>query len=212
MNTFASHPYRSFAPSIALAVTIALTGSLFAGPAFAKPPASAPPSEGTDLELSLPDTDGDSYPDRTEEIGGTDPYDAASNPQALTRPSHFAAKDAFPPCRSGFTQRGLYLCVTGRYGPYPSSVRFELAAETCRNARARLCTYNDFFYIFNETSADASYNPYNTYIGNVVADDGVLCGNASVPYNNHPNIWNFEGNCGYSGANSFFCCYDRDQP
>ena len=151
----------------------------------------------------LYDADGDSWPDTTEHRGGTDLQDPSSHP-GPDPDANFPAIN----CRPGFIQAGSRLCISQfvqNASPYAN------ASSNCRNLYARVCSYEDLTYLYLNTGLDASYNPLPTaWIGNMIADDVSMCGNASITANNDPDIWNFEGQCNKTEWRPFWCCHDDD--
>ena len=106
-------------------VAAALLLVALAAPALAqeKPAATSGSEEAlfdTDRGQWLSDTDGDTWPDLTEELEGTDPYDPASNAAsqvAAELPTEKVLDFPSSSCRSGFTQRGLRQCISGLKSP-----------------------------------------------------------------------------------------------
>lgn len=110
-------------------------------------------------------------------------------------------------CLSGYTAipaSGVGLCITG----LQSAQRYDEAQKVCRDKRGRVASYEDLFYLFRNTALDASYNPYTRWIGNLVQDDGALCGNADITYDDDPEIWNFEGTCNKTDSRQYWCAHD----
>ena len=110
-------------------------------------------------------------------------------------------------CLSGYTpipSTGPGLCITA----LQSAQRYDEAQRLCRDKRGRVATYEDLFYLFRNTASDVSYNPYGRWIGNLVQDDGVLCGNADINYDDDPEIWNFEGTCNKTDNRQYWCTHD----
>jgi len=79
----------------------------------------------------------------------------------------------------------------------------------CRDLRARVANYGDFRYLYVRSALDAAYNVNGRWIGNVVGDDNILCGNRSINADNHSDIGNFEGTCNRFDQRSYWCAYDR---
>jgi hypothetical protein len=108
-------------------------------------------------------------------------------------------------CRTGFRQAGARLCISTNT---QNAAPYRTATVRCRDRFARVCTYEDLTYLYYRTTLDASYSPNGRWIGNMVADDNVLCGNRSIPSNDHPNIANFEGTCNKADSRAYWCCHD----
>lgn len=151
----------------------------------------------------LYDADGDSWPDTTEQRGGTDLLDPSSRP-GTDPDANFPALN----CRPGFVQAGPRLCINQLT---QNAANYANASSNCRNQLARVCSHEDLTYLYLNTGIDASYNPLPTsWIGNYVSDDVVLCGNASITANNDPDIWNFEGHCNKGDLRPYWCCHDDE--
>lgn len=110
-------------------------------------------------------------------------------------------------CRQGFVQAGARLCISQLA---QNATRYRSAVRSCRNQRAQVCSYEDLTYLYYSTQLDASYNPNGRWIGNMVADDNVLCGNRDVTSDNDADIANFEGTCGKNDQRSYWCCHDDE--
>jgi hypothetical protein len=170
-------------------------------------------------EYDLVDSDGDTFPDVTEELGGTDPFDASDYPgseidssadiQVKSLSKDQIASSGFPTssCRSGFRQAGARLCISTNA---QNATRYDAAAYRCRAKRARVATYEDLIYLYVYTSLDATYNPSGKWIGNMVGNDAVMYGDKSITYNNDPDIWNFEGVANKSNSRSYWCAHDDE--
>ena len=171
-----------------------------------------------DLEtgLWLVDTDGDTYPDLTEERMETDPFDADSYPGQIaadTRGGLVALPESAVDiesalCRSGFVQRGTRLCATGLKGPS----YYDDATIVCGASGARVCAYSDLYYIYTQTTADATFNPLNRFIGNIIADSTALCGSRSITFNNDPDIVDFDKACptrSFGTKRNYWCCHTK---
>jgi len=191
-------------------------------PALAQAPVSPdeqpPGSVGYDIETGqwLFDTDGDTFPDLTEELGGTDPLDKDSNPLALLGqepdPSGAVGKVGFTSkaCRSGFVAvpGAPFMCISQWV---QDAARYAIATTSCRNQNARVCSYEDLGYIYFMTKYDASFNAAGgKWLGDFTQDDYVNCGNFTVTFDNDPNIYNFEGTCNKMESHAYWCCHDRD--
>ena len=159
----------------------------------------------------LIDSDGDSFPDLTEKLGGTDPFDISDFPgsETLAEEKALTAAAGFPTatCRSGFRQAGARLCISSTT---QNAARYEVASYRCRAKRARVATYEDLMYLYVYTSLDATYSPNGKWIGNIVGDDRVLFGNRSITSNNHSNIWNFEGVADKGNSRTYWCAHDDE--
>ena len=162
----------------------------------------------TDRDEWLVDTDGDGTVDLSEEIGGTDPYDATVYPGSDSEPV-IEDKVGFPStsCRSGFRSASSRLCISI---DERNATRYYYATTYCRDRRARVCTYEDMYYLYHRTSLDSSYNTYGMWLGDFVYDDIILCGNKHITYNNDPDIYNFEGHCHKREFRQYYCCHDRE--
>jgi hypothetical protein len=88
---------------------------------------------------------------------------------------------------------------------------YEHASLMCKRVSARVCTYEDFYAIYAATPWAAYFNPNGKWIGNMVGDDDVLCGNKDVTYDGDPDVDNFEGVCNKHDAREYFCCRDTDR-
>ena len=60
---------------------------------------------------------------------------------------------------------------------------------------ARVCKYEDLFAVYYFTSWEGFFNPKGKWIGNMVDDDRVFCGNKDVTFNGDSDANNFEGKC-----------------
>ena len=154
----------------------------------------------TDGQVYLYDADGDSFPDLTERLGGSDVLD----PQDPGTP-----EPLFPTasCRAGFVQAGSRLCISELV---QNAARYRTAVRDCRNQRSQVCSYEDLTYLYYSTSLDSNYNPDGRWIGNLVADDNVLCGNRNITTDNDPDIANFEGTCSKDNQRNYWCCHDDE--
>jgi hypothetical protein len=85
---------------------------------------------------------------------------------------------------------------------------YEHAAFRCKDENARVCTYEDFYSIYIVTPWDPYFNVKNTWIGNMVGDDAVLCGNKDITEDGDVDIYNFEGVCNKHDPQGYFCCRD----
>lgn len=154
----------------------------------------------TDRRILVYDADGDSFPDITEQLGGSDLLDP-SDPGP--------GEPLFPTtaCRAGFAQAGSRLCISQAA---QNATTYRTAVRTCRNLRAQVCNYEDLTYLYYSSGLDANYNVDGKWIGNMVGDDEVLCGNKSITFNNDPDIANFEGTCNKNNSRSYWCCHDDE--
>jgi hypothetical protein len=186
----------------------------------AEDPGAPPPGAvGYDVErgIWLYDTDGDTFPDLTEELGGTDPRDPASNPLALLEAAGRSSggsgesKVGFTRrnCRAGFMMvpGAPHLCINQWV---QNATNYTQAAANCRAQQARVCTYEDFGYLFIATPYDATFNTAGRWLGDFTQDNWVNCGNFSITFDNDPDIWDFEGTCSKWDRRDYWCCHDRD--
>lgn len=197
---------------------------LAAMPAMAQPadnPDEKPPGAvgfDTDRQIWLFDTDGDGFPDLTEQLGGTDPSDSSSNPLALAEAAAGVAapsgveKFQFSFCQPNFwiplntpvwAQR---LCISNRV---QGAVNLTQAIVNCRVQSARVCSYEDLAYLYLTSDDDPNYDPYGKWLGDWVSDDVVNVGNAHITFNNDPDIWNFEGEASKWDPRPYWCCHNR---
>ena len=163
----------------------------------------------TERGILLEDRDGDGYPDLTERRAQTDPDDAEDYPGRPAEEEAEAQAGGFPTaaCRPGFRQAGPRLCVSLIVQP---ARQYDTASVLCRDLRSHVCTYEDLYYLYVRSTLDASYNPFGRWIGNIVADDFVLCGGRSITFNNDPDIENFERTCLKIDVRGYFCCHDDE--
>jgi hypothetical protein len=110
-------------------------------------------------------------------------------------------------CRAGFVQAGSRLCISQ---VAQNATRYRSAVRNCRNQRSQVCSYEDLTYLYYSTSLDANYNPNDMWIGNMVGDDSVLCGNRDVTSNSDSDISNFEETCDKNDQRSYWCCHDDE--
>lgn len=190
-------------------------------PALAQEPGNPdeqpPGSVGYDIETKqwLFDTDGDTFPDLTEVLGGTDPLNKDSNPMALLGLDPEASgetKVGFTnrTCRDGFVAvpGAPYLCISQWIH---DAANYTQATTACRVEKSRLCSYEDLSYIYLTTKYDASFNAAGgRWLGDFTQDNYVNCGNFSVTFDNDPDIWDFEGTCSKWERHEYWCCHDRD--
>jgi hypothetical protein len=230
MNTVRATHHPSAKPCRQLlgALLLLALGGLpaIAGEPFAQPLDPPPGAVGYDVESGqwLYDTDGDTFPDLTEELAGTDAGDAESNPLALlekaaaegtegvaAEPGKVGFQQAT--CRAGFwIPRGTpgslaRLCISDHV---QDRANLTQAVASCRAKYSRLCSYEDLGFLYLSSTADANYDPSGgKWLGDWVYDDQVNCGNWSVTFNNDPNMWNFEGTCDKKEQHTYWCCHDR---
>ena len=165
------------------------------------------------------DSDGDTYPDITEKIGGTDPLNPEDFPGKGSGGSDKASIGStatgvvtesvgFPraTCRAGFRTIGR-LCISYTLRP---AMRYELASLYCRDRFARVASYEDLFYLYMRSNLDGFYNPNGRWIGNFAGDDTIFRGNRNITFNNDPDIWNFEGPANKSNNRRFWCAHDNE--
>ena len=91
-----------------------------------------------------------------------------------------------------------------------NATNYTQAFANCRARQARVCTYEDLGYLYLATPYDPTFNPLGRWLGDFTHDDYVNCGNASITFNNDPDIWNFEGTCIKWDSRDYWCCHDRD--
>ena len=192
--------------SLVLALVSATAGSA------ASPPKDRDIPYDTERGIYLVDSDGDTFPDATEEIEKTDPYDEREFPGSkLARVARGRQqKDSgFPAvsCRAGFRQAGNRLCISELVEDAQS---YANAAVVCRDQRAYVCGYGEIRYLYLNTNLDANYNISGRWLGDWTGDDQVTCGNRSITSDNDPDIANFEGVCDRGDLRGFWCCHDDD--
>jgi len=181
--------------------------------------ASAEQAFDTDRGVALVDSDGDTFPDLTESLEGTNPLDATSYPGADAElEGGMSATDAadadeaadvgFPAanCRSGYRQAGARLCISTNVH---DARTYANASTFCRDRRGRVAGYGDLRYLYVRTNLDSAYNPNGRWLGDWTGDDQVLCGNKSITSNNDPDIANFDGTCNRFNSRNFWCAHDR---
>ena len=108
-------------------------------------------------------------------------------------------------CRNGYRQFGPRLCINTNL---QAANTYANAVSACRGNRGEVCSYEDLSYGYLNSNLDASYNPDGMWIGNMPADDQVLCGNAAITTNTDADIGNFEGTCAKSDVRGYWCCHD----
>jgi hypothetical protein len=119
--------------------------------------------------------------------------------------ANFRVTEAVP-CRAGFVLAGPRLCISVNL---QSAQTYANADTLCRDIGARVADYGDLRYLYVRTGLDAAFNANGRWIGNVVGDDRVLCGNRNISADNHPDIANFEGTCNRFDQRSYWCAYER---
>ncbi len=173
----------------------------------------------TDTGQTLLDSDGDTFPDLTETMGGTDLLNPEDYPgvsdgkgaEVVQTDSLATVESAgFPSsnCRSGYYSppNAPRLCINWNAQP---SMRYDQAAVHCRDRSGRVATYEDLFYLYLRSPDDQWYNPNGRWIGNMHDDDDVFRGNKSITFDNDPDMWNFEGSSNKSDRRQFWCAHDR---
>ena len=125
-------------------------------------------------------------------------------------PTQQASAVGFPTaiCRVGFIQAGPRLCITQAV---QNAAQFDTAMVRCRNKRARIATYGDLYYLYLNTTADATYNPNGKWLGeDLIQDDNALCGNRDITANGDSDQENFEGTCNKNDSRSYWCAHDDE--
>lgn len=188
---------------LALALMFAAAGAAAAAPLDER----AMPFD-TERGIYLVDTDGDTFPDLTEEIEKTDPYDERDFPgRQVARRGRKDSGFAAISCRAGFRQAGSRLCISELVQNADS---FANASVSCRDDRAYVCGYEEIRYLYLRTDLDATYNISGRWLGDWTGDDQVTCGNRSITSDNDPDIANFEGTCDRGDLRGFWCCHDDE--
>ena len=148
------------------------------------------------------DTDADGVPDLVEMFAGTSPSDPAEAPKAPRTKGN---------CPTGWSKREM-LCWSN-LSSY--ATRYYYASLNCRGmvdyykAPIRVANYEDLSYLYiSFPNLAASYNPRYSWIGNIVGDDKVLCGNKSITSSTDPDRYNFEGRCNKTNSKRFWCVMD----
>lgn len=211
MSNKASHPsVQSYLFVVAfIAVLSSVVGASMAS-AEEKPALAAHGDEipfDTDRGIWVFDTDGDTFPDLTEKLGGTDPNDATDYPGSSISAAIPEKKLDLTAtsCRSSFTQQQLRLCISN----VMNSATYRTASATCSVIGARVCDFEDLYYIYQQTSNDANFNPNGKWLGQYTGDRVVHCGNRSITFNNDPDINDFDGTCNANGSRTYWCCHTR---
>jgi hypothetical protein len=93
---------------------------------------------------------------------------------------------------------GISICPAARY---------DVAAANCHAYGGRICTYEDFSYVFLTSNWELFYNTQGKWIGNMINDDEVFCGNRAITFNGDADIYNFEGHCNKSNLRQYWCCF-----
>jgi hypothetical protein len=149
--------------------------------------------------------------ERATDMQATDMSDPATNPTDEYVGVAGLEGAGFPGnnCRSGFIQAGPRLCIDEE-ARQPK--RYRRAVLDCRNSRSNVCSVEDLHYLYFSTNFDADYNPRpgnrRSWLGNVVGDSTVLCGDRSITTNNDPDIHNFDGVCDANERQPYWCCHD----
>jgi hypothetical protein len=99
-------------------------------------------------------------------------------------------------CRSGYTQQGWRLCMSGGRGPD----NFLNASFYCQNEGGRLATEQDWYY--RRWAGDKLQAPVGWWLGNTGTDDSVL-------FVNDSKFWNFEGNANKADSRYYTCVHDK---
>lgn len=147
-------------------------------------------SDGTDGQWQ--DSEGEPYADQG--IGG---FNGDVDPAAVGFPTSS--------CRSGFSSPLTRICTT----PLRSSTGYLSAQLSCRSSRSRVCTREDYFYIYSGPNA-GQYNANGRWLGNTVGDDQALCGNRDVTSQFDSRKFNFDGTCNVGNSKQYRCCHDRE--
>lgn len=160
------------------------------------------PEFSAEVAASDEDSDGAEWADSDGEDASwneasPDDFDAEIDPAEVGFPTSS--------CRSGFNQPHQRICVSG----VRSSDRYLAAQRRCRASRARVCTREDYFYIYSGPNG-GSYNANGQWLGNTVGDDQALCGNRSVTSRWDSDMWNFDGTCNVQDQRQFRCCHDDE--
>ncbi|TQV87793.1 hypothetical protein [Aliikangiella coralliicola] len=194
-------------------ISLLIVGSLFSVSALSNEVIASNSGSIFDPETStyVLDSDLDSFPDKTEIIGGTNPLDGQDYPgaeEALALETQGNDINIFPgtSCRSGFRLAGARLCISTTT---QNATRYDTAQARCRAKLSHVASYEDLFYLYLYSSLDASYNPNGKWIGNMIDDDDAFVGNRTISYNNDPDIWNFEGHANKSNSRAYWCAHDK---
>lgn len=111
-------------------------------------------------------------------------------------------------CSTSFTSINGRLCITT--GVLNAATRRWAAARCIQyyGEDSHVCTHDEYDYLFQYSSYDASFDPYGMWIGDYVEDSWSLCGNRSITYDGDPDITDFDGECGTNGTQSrpYRCC------
>ncbi|MEM6293544.1 MAG: hypothetical protein AAGA54_19885 [Myxococcota bacterium] len=142
------------------------------------------------------DSDGDAAADPAE----IDGFNTNVDPAAVGFPTWS--------CRAGFAQAKPRLCVNSST---PANYNYASAQNYCRDRRSRVCTREDYAYIFGGSNPpSASYNPKDYWLGNTTGDDQALCGNRDITWQWDNDRFNFDGTCNVSDQKRFRCCHDDE--
>lgn len=161
--------------------------------------ADAPDTSEVDEDIEEMDSEGDWVDSEGEEPvdGDIDEFGAPVDPQAVGFPTGS--------CRSGFNSPNSRICAT----PLRYNTQYYSAQASCRASRARVCSREDYFYIYTGPNA-GSYNANGKWLGNSVGDDQALCGNRDVTSYWDSDKWNFDGTCNVNDVKEYRCCHDRE--
>jgi hypothetical protein len=158
-----------------------------------------PPGTGADKVVDPRlDSDKDGVPDLVEQTTGTDLDDATSFPRDTRERGE---------CPTGWNKRDMR-CFSGLnwYRTYASAVVHCRGMEWYYRVPIRVATHEDLSYLYMSYPTLApSYNPQGHWIGNIVGDDRVLCGNRAITSPTDEHIRNFEGTCNKSNQRRFWC-------
>jgi hypothetical protein len=95
--------------------------------------------------------------------------------------------------------------------PACDAKRYDDAAYECRRIGYHVCSYEDLYFTYKVSGWEIYHNPQGHWIGNMVGDDKVLCGNKNITSDGDPDISNFEGVCSKSNKRKYWCCYAYDE-
>ncbi|MGH8490163.1 MAG: hypothetical protein ACREXS_15165 [Gammaproteobacteria bacterium] len=72
-----------------------------------------------------------------------------------------------------------------------------------------MASYGDLFYLYQNTTLDANYDPFGKWIGSdLVGDDQPLVGNVSITFDGDLRQENFEGTAEKSQVRPYWCAHD----
>lgn len=157
-----------------------------------------------DADMEAPDDDTDAWVDSDGGPGAhaadIDGFNVDVDPAAVGFPTGS--------CRPGFGQAKPRLCVNSST---PANYGYASAQNYCRDRRSRVCTREDYSYIFGGPNPPSAYfNPKDYWLGNTVGDDQALCGNADVTWQWDNDRFNFDGTCSVTDKKRFRCCHDDE--